>query len=413
MSQCSDRYAPGILVFGSTGLVRSFGEAGLRVDIGTTLGSHGPASYSRYCKHRLRFSGFSSDAFIEELLAYGKRQDVPTYIALDSDPPVLAISENREVLLPYFTFTLSEKDIVKALIDKTLFSQLAMVHRLPVPRTFAVHSAQDFERALPLIQVPCVVKPAQQEDWQKIEVRRIMGGHRKALLIFTEGDLVNTYKDICPYAASVVIQEHVSGDDQHLYSLHALLDGGSNVVSYVLGRKIRTYPIHFGMGCFAETVSESTIAEVGLNALRKIRFQGLTSMNLKKDDRTGEVKILEINPRSSLWCYLDAFSGNNLAVMAYRLASGEEVPGRTTYHTGVRWLYFKNDCLAFLQYRRVRELTLRGWLRSFKGRTAFHVFSFHDPLPFLVGILQFSVRRAKSFFNLIQRFTRPKALLAR
>jgi D-aspartate ligase len=408
-----EKQTPGILILGNTGLLRSFGEAGLKADIGARVGSYSPESYSRYCRQRREFSEFSSDAFIEELLAYGKRQNSRTYIALDSDPPVLAISENREVLSPYFSFILSEKEIIRALIDKTLFSQLAVAYQLPVPRTFALHSVEDFDRALLQIQVPCIMKPAQREDWQRVEAQQILGGRRKALLIFTQEELANTYKSICRYTPSVVVQEYVPGDDQHLYSLHALLDYNSKVVSYVLARKIRTYPIHFGIGSYAETVSEPNIAALALDALQKIRFQGLASVNLKKDSRTGEVKILEVNPRNSLWCYLDAFSGNNLAVMAYCLASGQQIPGRTTYHTGVRWLYFKNDCLAFLQYRKARELTLAEWLQSFKGRTAFHVFSFRDPLPFLVGILQFSVRRAKSFFNLIQRLTRTKALLVR
>ena len=384
---------PNILVFGEIGLVRCFGEAGLSVLLATSPHSRLPATFSRYCKDKIFLPPNSSDGFVEALLDFGSKQNGVTYIASDNDPLVLTLSKNRDLLSHSFAFILPEHEIIQAIIDKTLFGSLANRHSLPVPRTFAIGSLKDLDENIHEIPFPCIVKPAQQQDWWKSEALMALGGRKKALTFSNTNDLVESYSRMCSFSPDVVIQEYVHGRDECLYDLHALLDHSSNAVSFVLGRKIRTYPPHFGMGCYTETLQDDEITNTGLEALKKINFRGLANINMKRDSRTGDIKILEINPRSSLWSYLDAFAGNNLAVKAYYLATGQPFSPTCEYDLGVRWLNFKNDFHSLLEYRKAGEWHFRSWLRSFGGKTAFHVFSLRDPLPFIASIVQFVIRK--------------------
>ena len=384
--------SPNILVFGEIGLIRCFGEAGLRVLVATSPHSRLPATYSRYCKKHIPFPLNSSDGFVDALLDFGSKQNGVTYIASDDDQLVLKVSRNREVLSQYFSFMLPDHEIVQSVVDKTLFSSLANTYGLPVPKTFALRSQEDLEGAIQEIPLPCILKPAQKKNWLKAEAQEALGGRKKGLTFSNRDDLVKTYGRMRSFSPDVVVQEYINGCDECLYDLHALFDHNSNVVSFVLGRKIRTYPIHFGMGCYTETVRDDTITNIGLEALEKLRYKGLANMNLKKDSLTGEVKILEINPRSSLWCYLDQFAGNNLSVKAYYISTGQPISQPGTYDLGVRWRDFKNDFHSLLQYQKVGEWNFRSWIRSFRGKTAFHVFSLRDPLPYVVSVFQFAIR---------------------
>lgn len=397
------------LVCGEIGLVRSLGEAGIPVYVGSSYGNN-VAPYSRYAQGRIHFSQYLGRSFVTELISFAKSLGRKLVFFTDDDRALLTLSRNRGILSEYYHFNLPDQEIVEDVLDKRRFAVLAQRLNLPVPSSYIPEDLDTLEELAGELQYPCVLKPARKEDWWHPEFQKVVGAYRKAIRCNTPEELLAYFRKVIQISKDLLVQEYVSGDDQHLYELHALFDRDSNAVSYVVGRKIRTYPIHFGMGCYTVTVFEPAIAELGLDALRKIRFQGLANMDLKKDDRTGEVKILEINPRSSLWCYLDAFSGNNLALKAYYLATGQQIGGHCNYTIGVRWLNFKNDFHAFLQYRKVGEWSFVDWLRSFRGRTSYHIFSVHDPLPSVVSVFQFFARRARTLLNFFKGFINVKAL---
>jgi D-aspartate ligase len=397
------------LVCGEIGLVRSLGEAGIPVYVGSFYDDN-IALYSRYAHRWIRFSQYLHQSFVTELISFAKSLGRKPVFFTDDDRALLTLSRNREILSEYYHFSLPDQGTVEDVLDKGRFAVLARRHDLPIPCSYTPEGFDSLRELSNEIQYPCVLKPAYKEDWWHPEFQRVVGPYRKAIRCNTRQELLAYFMKVTQISKKAFIQEYVSGDDQRLYDLHALFDDDSNVVSYVLGRKIRTYPIHYGMGCYTVSVSEPAIAELGLSALQKIRFRGLANMNLKKDDRTGEVKILEINPRSSSWCYLDAFSGNNLALKAYQLATGQQVSRHCDYAIGVRWLNLKNDFGAFLQYRKVGEWSPLKWLGSFRGRTAYHVFSLRDPVPFVVSVFQFAVRRARALPDFFKKVIKAKPL---
>jgi hypothetical protein len=59
---------------------------------------------------------------------------------------------------------------------------------------------------------------------------------------------------------------------------------------------------------------------------------------------------------------------------------------REQQYLGVKWIDLRHDIQSALHYFRRGELTIAEWYRSVRGRKAFAVFSWSDPLPFLVDI---------------------------
>ena len=60
---------------------------------------------------------------------------------------------------------------------------------------------------------------------------------------------------------------------------------------------------------------------------------------------------------------------------------------RIQRYSGVKWVNLRKDAQAAAQAIKAGELTVADWLRSWRGRKAFAVWSLRDPIPFLADIV--------------------------
>lgn len=117
---------------------------------------------------------------------------------------------------------------------------------------------------------------------------------------------------------------------------------------------------------------------------------------MKQDSRTGALRVLEINPRFNLWHCLGAANGVNLPQVAYDyLVYGKRhAPAR--YRTKYRWHSLRNDLRACRELTGRKELGLLPYLASLAYRPKLYdVFSWTDPAPFLLELLERVKRMGK------------------
>ena len=80
----------------------------------------------------------------------------------------------------------------------------------------------------------------------------------------------------------------------------------------------------------------------------------------KPDPRDGTWKLIEVNPRPTLWFSLTRASGCDVVFEAYRDLVGEPGPRAVgTQRDGVRWQFFLRDLLSLAHYLRLGELRPR------------------------------------------------------
>jgi predicted ATP-grasp superfamily ATP-dependent carboligase len=155
--------------------------------------------------------------------------------------------------------------------------------------------------------------------------------------------------------------------------------------------------MHHGGSAFIETVEEPTVARIGIESLQKVNFQGIVKIDMKRNPRDGSFKILEVNPRYTLWESLGAFAGMNLCAVALRHARGE-VPAqfRQSYALNYKWIFFKQDFRAFLTgYWRAGEVSLLQYLNSLRGKKIYQLWDWKDPAPFLYSATQFWLKNGR------------------
>jgi predicted ATP-grasp superfamily ATP-dependent carboligase len=306
-----------------------------------------------------------------------------------TDAALLVISRNRHELGRYFRFRMPRPELIEQLVNKQLFTELALRSELPVPRTLAsdeIESAADIERHVGL---PCVFKPSVHIGWFDARARHGLSPH-KALRVETSEELARALAELRLHCESFVVQQYIPGGEELIYSYHSYVDERFRPLGEFAGRKLRTYPKHAGVSTYLELVHEPALLALGRDVIERIGLVGPVKLDFKRAADTGQFNLLEVNPRYTLWNHLGAVAGVNLPRIAYADLTGGAVSPACAYRAGVRWLSFGNDLRAFLRDYRPEGMSTAQWLRSFRAPKVYDIFSWSDPLPFVANALKFT-----------------------
>ena len=370
-------------------ILRCFAGSGIK----TCITSSDPKSilfHSRYCRGKriVANSSVNPERFITDLVELGKGYAEHPILYYNSDGTLLALSRNREKLLPYYRFLLPPVELVEDLVDKTRFARFATELHLPVPRTLRPSQVQHAEDVLAQMTLPCILKPNSRHlGWHDLLLLSGEGNDpQKGLIAHTPEEFSRMYTNLRQATDQFIIQPYIPGGDDCIYSFHGYFDHHAKPLAYFVGRKIRTYPKNNGVSTYLELTKEPEVVRLSLEVLCKMNFVGAVKIDLKKDRTTGQLYMLEINPRYTLWNQLGAACGINLALVAYAEQTGQPIVPQTEYRTDVRWLSFGNDLRAFVRsYRPAGDLSFEQWVCSLASSKVYDVFAWDDPMPFLVS----------------------------
>ena len=302
----------------------------------------------------------------------------PAVLVPCSDGSVLAISEGRERLAPWYRFVLPEHDVVELLMDKIRFAEHAQAHDLAIPTTRILRDRADAEAAAAALTYPAVVKPGLKTlRWQaatKAKVFRVRG----------PGELLATYDRCSAWADVLIAQAWIDGGESDLYSSNVYFDRSSAPQVTFIARKIRQWPVDTGTSCLGEEVRNDVVLDESLRFFGSVAYAGLGYLEMKRDPHSGRHFIIEPNiGRPTGRSSIAERGGVELVMTAYRDALGEPLPAaRTQRYRGVKWIYWRHDLQASIVAVSRGRLTPRGWWRSVRGPKVEAVGSWRDPLPF-------------------------------
>jgi D-aspartate ligase len=213
---------------------------------------------------------------------------------------------------------------------------------------------------------------------------RLFGRAGKAL-VFDSGRALAEHALAGQLQDDLIIQEYVPGDDRDLWSFHGYADERGELLTWFIGRKLRTYPAHTGVSTYLELAHDDELGEIGRRIAARVPLKGVFKMDFKKNAQSGEWRLLEINARFNLWHYLAARNGVNLPGIAYDyLVHGRRPAAAARYRTRHRWLSLHDDYRAYRDLAGRRELGVLRWLASLAWHPkVYDLFSWSDPGPFL------------------------------
>ena len=268
-------------------------------------------------------------------------------------------------------------------MDKTAFARFAVQHGLSVPSTLTVRGNDSWTRVLDEGPFPCVIKPKfRSEGWTR-------AGLPKVYRVDSRDRLAELVPMLSSVESDYVIQEWVPGPDSEVYFHLAYYGGDGRELVHFTGRKIRQWPPLMGCTSVAERAISEDVDREARRLMQLVGFKGLGSVEFKLDPRDHRFKIMEATVgRPNLQSEVATANGVNIAYWAYCDLAGEELPVATPTKRNTRWIFIGNDLKSALYYWGRGELTLSGFVRSYRPPRYYADFSWRDPLPFLAMVLQ-------------------------
>jgi D-aspartate ligase len=295
-----------------------------------------------------------------------------------SDQYVTAFALHADILERHYLFCRASAAVQGLLATKKRQYSIAGEHGLPVPRTEFVKSASEVARFAAEARFPCILKPLHFREWKRIPRHHAL--FEKKLIVVLDGDELDAqYQVAAQINPEMVVQEMIEGPDTAKMVYLSCYDRSSRRIGSCMMRQIRTEPIGFGSAGLVEPMTDPETDSLCDSFLRSLNYVGLCEIELKRDTRDGQVKMIEANPRYSVTADAAHYAGVDLGWLHYLDILGETV---TPVEAGKQ--YFRHICLfrdigSFRSYIKAGLLTWGEFVRSYRGPVFFFDYDWHDP----------------------------------
>lgn len=372
---------------GVMALARSLASAGFEVWFVTT--EMNVACFSRAIKGVVRWAGATAPDSHEALGLIADKLNLDGSILIpsgDADVSLVA-KEHSRLSLRFKVFT-SQWSQLKWACNKALTYERAGRLGIGVPDVYG----PELLRHPSTLQYPLVLKPA-------IQVAHNRFTHAKAWRVDHWPEFGERYAAACRLVGpeNVVVQKLIPGSGEHQFSYAGLWNHGEPVVSFT-ARRLRQYPVEFGhSSTYVRTEHVQDVSIAAETFLRSIHHHGLAEVEFKRDPRTGELKLLDVNPRPWSWLALAGAAGIDLGKAISAIVSGRSVPS-VPARDGVAWMSLARDVVALAQGPGGLR-SLAGYPADCRRVRAFAAYAATDPLPGLLEIPLTGMRMLGRFWK--------------
>ena len=361
-------------------VARLFARRGLEV--------HAVAKDSAYysCRTRvvrsLTFCNTGDASLLDHLRVLGPTLSAKAVLIACQDKAVTVLSHGRDQLEPWYHLALPAATVVDKLIDKASFASYATEVGLPIPKTFVVASPDDARRAAAGLTYPAILKPSfRNSEWMKHT-------KMKAIKVDSAEELLGHCDRLAGRVPELIAQDWIAGPDSEHVTCNVYLDRTSTTLSGFVSKKIRQWPPVVGQGCLAEMVDDEEVYGLTRRFFEAAGLVGFGYLEFKRRQEDGRLIAIEPNiGRPTGRSPLAEAAGIEFHYTAYADAAGLPLPTQLGPHGArVKWIHELRDLQASLTAMRHGQLGFADWMRSMRGPKTCAVFSWRDPMPFLMAL---------------------------
>jgi D-aspartate ligase len=292
-----------------------------------------------------------------------------------ADAAISIVIEHHAVLSRKFLLEEPDPLMRRDLLDKFVTYQRAREAGIPTVGYWLVRSREDLERSMAEYRFPLVMKALYPPHADLLK--------SKAILIRDRRALVETFRTAAMLGVDVVLMEYIPGGDDQACSFHTYLDEHGEPLFQFTNTVSRRFPLMSGEATYCVSDWIPDAAERGLRFFRHCGFRGLGMVQFKRDERDGDLKIIEANARFVASDILLARSGINLALIAYNRITGRPQTAIPDFRRSVVLCRPFMDARAAWSLRKRGELRLSHWLAELRRIDQLPFFEWRDPLPAL------------------------------
>ena len=369
------KFDPNVMHHGGLGAIRSLGRMGVPV-YAVQESAWAPAGHSRYLGGKVlwRPGGLSADRVQAGLLRLAELIGRPSVLIATDDAGAVFLAEHGEPLRDAFLFPDQPASLPRQLAGKHSLHVLCAELGFPSPRSCLPSSLPQAAEAAADYGYPVVAKLARPWRSQSLQcstqIIRDRAGLEDAWLASQAG------------AAGLMLQEYIPATPGHDWFFHGYAAAAGSCWPACTGIKDRSYPAHAGLTSYGRCVPNTALRDGVTSLLTKLGYRGIADLDLRLDERDGQYKLLDFNPR--LGAQFRLFTGpGGLDVVraAYLDLTGQRVTGAEP-ESGRTFMVESYDLLSAISYWRRREISLRSWLAATRQVDEMAWFARDDLRPF-------------------------------
>jgi predicted ATP-grasp superfamily ATP-dependent carboligase len=355
-------------------IVRSLGRAGIPVH-GIGLRAQEFGLRSRYLRSARVVDG--DEGLLEALRTIG-RDERPVLVP-ERDENVEALLRRWDDVRELADVTLpDDPEVTRRLRRKDVLPEVAAEAGVPSPKTVRAESPEQIRDAG--LQPPLLLKAVEGQEFA-------LTFGEKAFVAPDLDAAVAGWNRAKERGFDTIVQELVPDSHEHVYSLFAYIGRSGEPLASVVGRKVRQGPLRFGTSAVFAAGHDPEVHEVGHRLLRSACYTGLAHVELVRDPRDSELKLLEVNTRPPIWAGIAMGPELGIARIAYDDLAGAAAGPERTMTADVTWVYMAKDVWVSAQMARRRELHPREFLRHYVRRNKVRaVFAADDVRPAIASI---------------------------
>jgi len=360
--------------------------------------------HSRYNEHVLCPNMHEDEiGTVKFLTAFADSQKSRPVLFPGDDASAEFVSLHEPALAEHFAVVCAPGSCVREIQDKQLLLERADKNGVPIPVTYFPKSFEEIERIAFSLEYPAVIKPLTSHHWRMAEVVAVLG-RIKAIVVKGPDELAQSYRRIAPLTPAIMVQEIIPGETDRLLTFLGCCGQDGTVLAGCVRKKLRQYPLGFGYCCLTEMVRDPEIMDLSVRLLETLKYRGIASVEFKRDPRDGRPKLIEINARAVRTTSAAVGAGVDLPWIAYQDAIGSPPPVPVfDYAVPMRWIHLRSEIKAALSLMRSGELTLKQWLRVFKGPFVEAVWAWDDLRPSVLNLALPALNKVGRSWNSVFR----------
>lgn len=367
------------MFYSGLGIARAMAGRGVRV-IGLSANRKAFGNFTRLCEVRPAPSSCEEpEALANYLLSVASDLD-GAVIFPTCDFDVLFLDRFRRQLEPYYRLAIPPENCPARILDKAALAGIAQWAGLSVPQTLKVSTPEEIDEVPRRIAFPCVVKPVRSVHWHGGD-NWLRAGSRKGFLAHTAEELSRGYRQVSAVHPEVLVQEWIPGGVENIVIMGAYVGEDSEPLAYFTARKIIQSPEDFGTGCVVRSEDAPELLGPSRRLWQALNYQGMAEVEFKRDPRTGEYRLIEMNARHWDQHELGCVSGVNLTSVAYCHLTGQPVPIRRGLTRSAVWIA-EDELLSYAVRSAIQgRLRLRPLLAGLSPPRMWGAFRWRDPQP--------------------------------
>lgn len=254
--------------------------------------------------------------------------------------------------------------------DKEKLMTICRLNSFPHPKTMSL-SDGNIEDCFTYVGFPALIKP------------NISSGARGITIVKSVKELMDVYPKVQEVYGPSTLQEYIDHTGVY-YNVMLYRDKNGHVNEYVIIKIMRYFPLKGGTSSYCETIENKELFTICKKVLEALEWEGFADFDVM-EDKSGNLKIIEINPRIPASIHAAYASGVNFPeIIVNDLLGNERL--NYFYYTNKKIRFFGLDVLWFV-FSKERFSFRPSWFKFFGKDISYQDGSFKDPLPMIMGFI--------------------------